>query len=60
MERLDITNFDSVFAFDPKYQFPRDKLSEIAHVKNNQHGKTFYERLLEDHFVGQASMYLAI
>jgi hypothetical protein len=44
----DMDSFDSVFAFDPKYHFPRDKLAEIAHSQNILHGRTFFERLLED------------
>jgi hypothetical protein len=44
----DLENFNSVFAFDPKYHFPRDKLAEISHSQSILHGKTFFERLLDD------------
>ena len=45
---MDISNFDSVFAFDPKYKLPKDKLSEIAYSIKVLNGKTFFERLLEE------------
>jgi hypothetical protein len=44
----DIEDFDIVFAFDVNYHFPRDKLAEISHSQNILHGKTFFERLLEN------------
>jgi hypothetical protein len=59
MGEIDINDFDSVFAFNPKYQFLRDKHREIAHVKDVLQGKTFYERLLEDASISRASMYIA-
>jgi hypothetical protein len=44
---LDITDFNTLFAFDPKFSFSNNSQSQIASNRHALGGVLFFDRLLE-------------